>query len=104
MNRRELASLSIAGSLHSNWLFRRKQPGSQQSNDIRALFLSSRIYMWSGDLKRVPARPVPIDLNFLQKLNHAKAKNSTNIIEQPPYSPDMAPADIFLIPKLKLPF
>ena len=31
------------------------------------------------------------------------AKNSTNIIEQPPYSPDMAPADFFLFPKLKLP-
>ena len=28
---------------------------------------------------------------------------STNIIEQPPYSTDMAPADFFLIPKLKLP-
>ena len=26
-----------------------------------------------------------------------------NIIEQPPYSPDMAPADFFLFPKLKLP-
>ena len=31
------------------------------------------------------------------------AKNSTNIIEQPLYSPDMAPADFFLFPKLKLP-
>ena len=31
------------------------------------------------------------------------AKNSTNIIEQPPYSPDMAPADFFLFKKLKLP-
>ncbi|KAL7726506.1 hypothetical protein ACLKA6_001128 [Drosophila palustris] len=26
-----------------------------------------------------------------------------NIIEQPPYSPDMAPCDFFLFPKLKLP-
>ena len=31
------------------------------------------------------------------------AKNSMNIIEQPPYSPDMAPADFSLFPKLKLP-
>ena len=31
------------------------------------------------------------------------AKNSTNIIKQPPYSPNMAPADFFLFPKLKLP-
>ena len=44
------------------------------------------------------------DLNFLQKLNRVKAKNSMNIIEQPPYSPDMAPADFFLFPNIKLPF
>ena len=54
-------------------------------------------------MKRVAARLVPKDLNFLQNLNHVKAKNSTNIIEQPPYSPDMAPADFFLFSKLKLP-
>ena len=30
-------------------------------------------------------------------------QNLTNIIEQPPYSPDMAPADFFLLPKFKLP-
>lgn len=29
--------------------------------------------------------------------------NSTNLIEQPPYSPDMAPVDFFLFPKLKSP-
>ena len=34
--------------------------------------------------------------------NEFLAKNSTNIIEQPPYSPDMAPPDFFLFPKLKL--
>lgn len=31
-----------------------------------------------------------------------KAKNSINTIEQPPYSPDLAPCDFFLFPKLKL--
>jgi len=31
------------------------------------------------------------------------AKNSTNVLEQPPYSPDLAPCDFFLFPKLKLP-
>ena len=36
-------------------------------------------------------------------MNKFLAKNSTNIIQQPPYSPDMAPADLFLFPKLKLP-
>ena len=30
------------------------------------------------------------------------AKNSTNIIEEPPYSPDMASTDFFLFSKLKL--
>ena len=35
-------------------------------------------------------------------VNEFLAKNSTNIIEQPPYSPDMAPADFFLFPKFKL--
>ena len=36
-------------------------------------------------------------------MNEFPAKNSTNIIEQPPYSPVMAPADFILFPKLKLP-
>ncbi|XP_037938203.1 protein GVQW3-like [Teleopsis dalmanni] len=30
------------------------------------------------------------------------AENSTNVIDQTPYSPDMAPCDFFLFPKLKL--
>ena len=35
-------------------------------------------------------------------VNEFLAKNSTNIIEQPPYSSDMAPADFFFFPKRKL--
>ena len=54
-------------------------------------------------MKRVAARLVPKDINFLQKFNRVKTKNSTNIIEQPSYSPDMALADFFLFLKLKLP-
>ena len=54
-------------------------------------------------MKRVVAQLVPKDLNFQQKLDRVKAKNSTNIIEQPPHSPDMAPADFFLCLKLILP-
>ncbi|XP_076661839.1 LOW QUALITY PROTEIN: protein GVQW3-like [Halictus rubicundus] len=42
-------------------------------------------------MRRVAARLVPKELNFLQK-EHRKA-----------YSPDMAPCDFFLFPKLKLP-
>jgi transposase len=29
------------------------------------------------------------------------AKNETTVVLQPPYSPDLAPADFFLFPKLK---
>ena len=36
-------------------------------------------------------------------MNEFLVKNSTNIIEQPPYLPDMAPTDFFLFPKLYLP-
>ena len=32
-----------------------------------------------------------------------KAKNATNTIDQPPYPPGLAPYDLFLFPKLKLP-
>ena len=36
-------------------------------------------------------------------MNEFLAENLTNIIEQPPYSPEVAPADFSLFPKLKLP-
>ena len=36
-------------------------------------------------------------------VNEFLSKHSTNTIEQPPYSSDMAPADFFLFPTLKLP-
>ena len=36
-------------------------------------------------------------------VNEYLAKNSKNIIEKLPYSPDMAPADFLFFPKLKLP-
>ena len=39
-------------------------------------------------MKCVATLLVPKDLNFLQKLNRVKTKNSTNIIEQPPFSVD----------------
>jgi len=29
------------------------------------------------------------------------AKNETTVVPQPPYSPDLSPADFFLFPKLK---
>lgn len=36
-------------------------------------------------------------------INEYKAKHNINTIDQPPYSPDLAPCDFFLFPKLKLP-
>lgn len=36
-------------------------------------------------------------------VNEFLAKHSVNIIEQPPYSPDLAPCDFFLFSKLKFP-
>ena len=36
-------------------------------------------------------------------VNEFLSKNSMNIIEKPPYSPDMAPVDFYLFQKLKLP-
>ena len=36
-------------------------------------------------------------------VNEFLVKNSTNIIEQSTYSPDMAPVDFFFFPKFKLP-
>ena len=52
-------------------------------------------------MKRVAAGLIPKELNFLQKLNLVQAKNSTNIIEQPSYSLNIAPEKMFPFPKLK---
>jgi len=41
--------------------------------------------------------PAYITLGFREFL----AKNKTAVLEQPPYSPDLAPCDFFLFPKLK---
>ena len=58
-------------------------------------------------MKRVAAKLVPKELNFFSHqaiiIKEYKTKNSINTIEQPPYSPDLAPCDFFLFPKLKLP-
>ena len=48
------------------------------------------------------ATEISVSLLYLI-VNEFLAKNSTNIIEQPPYSPDMALTDFFLFLKLKLP-
>ena len=55
------------------------------------------------DMKRVATRLIPKDPNFLRKECRFLAKHETKVIAQPPYSPDLAPRDIFLFPKLKYP-
>ncbi|KAG5320098.1 SETMR methyltransferase, partial [Pseudoatta argentina] len=47
-------------------------------------------------MRRVAAKFVP-------KLRKFLAKNNTLMMPQPPYSPDLAPCDFFLFPKLKRP-
>ena len=54
-------------------------------------------------MKRVAAKFVPKLLNFEQKQRDFLAKNKTVIMPQSPYSPDLAPCDFFLFPKLKKP-
>jgi len=54
-------------------------------------------------MKRVAAKFVPKLLNFEQKQRDFLAKNKTVIMPQSPYSPDLAPCDFFLFPKLKIP-
>ena len=42
-------------------------------------------------------------LNFDENSIEFLAKNNTLVMSQPPYSPDLAPCDFFLLPKLKRP-
>jgi len=49
---------------------------------------------WVLHHNNAPAHSSFLVHNFL-------AKNKTTVVPQPPYSPDLAPADFFLFPKLK---
>jgi transposase len=49
---------------------------------------------WVFHHDNAPAHSWFLVRNFL-------AKNETTVVPQPPYSPDLAPADFFLFPKLK---
>ncbi|CAI6376783.1 unnamed protein product [Macrosiphum euphorbiae] len=51
---------------------------------------------WLLHHDNAPAHSSLLVRNFL-------AKNNTVVMPQPPYSPDMAPCDFFLFPKLKRP-
>ena len=52
-------------------------------------------------MKRVAAKFVPKLLNFKQKQRRIEVAQESLTMPQPPYSPDMAPCDFFLFPKLK---
>ncbi|CAK9799943.1 Mariner Mos1 transposase [Anthophora quadrimaculata] len=74
--------LSVMRRLREN--IRRKRPDLWKNNS------------WFLHHDNAPSHTSTLVREFL-------AKNSTNVIEQAPYSPDMAPCDFFLFPKLKLP-
>ena len=52
-------------------------------------------------MKRVVAKFVPKLLNFEQKQRRMEVPQESLTMPQPPYSPDMAPNDFFLFPKIK---
>ena len=52
-------------------------------------------------MKRVAAKFVPKLLNFEQKQRRMEGAQESLTMAQPPYSPDMAPCDFFLFPKIK---
>ena len=55
-------------------------------------------------MKRVAAKFVPKLLNFEQKQRRMEVAQESLTMPQPPYSPDMAPCDFFLFPKIKRTF
>ena len=52
-------------------------------------------------IKRVAAKFVAKLLNFEQKQRRMEVAQESLTMPQPPYSPDMAPCDFFLYPKIK---
>ena len=52
-------------------------------------------------MKRVAVKFVPKLLNFEQKQRRMEVAEESLAMPQPPYSPDMAPCDFFLFPKIK---
>ena len=52
-------------------------------------------------MKRVAAKFVPKFLNFEQKQRRMEVAQESLTMPQPPYSPDMAPCNFFLFPKIK---
>jgi transposase len=52
-------------------------------------------------VRRVAAKFVPRLLTDALLIREFLTKHETTVVPQPPYSPDLAPADFFLVSKLK---
>ena len=59
------------------------------------------IFSYVLGMKRLAAKFVPKLLNFEQKQRRMEVAQESLTMSQPPYSPDMAPCDFFLFPKIK---
>ena len=60
-----------------------------------------RIELWKNQSRILHQDTTPAYTSMLER--EFLAKNKTVIMSQPPYSPDLAPANFFLFPKLKTP-
>jgi len=58
-----------------------------------------RPQLWTNQSWVLHHDNVPADSSFV--VHNFLAKNEASVVPQPPYSPDLAPADFFLFPKLK---
>jgi len=52
-------------------------------------------------MRRVAAKFVPHLMRDAPLIREFLMKHETTVVPQPPYSPDLAPADFFLFPQLK---
>ena len=75
---------------------------SEVSDDVGILIGSCHEFFSNVlGMKRVAAKFVPKSLNFEQKQRRMEVAQESLRMPQPPYSPDIAPCDFFLFPKIK---
>jgi transposase len=60
-----------------------------------------KIFTGKRQMRRVGAKLVPRAGSMSLLIRSYLAKHQTSVVPQPPYSPDLAPADCFLFPKLE---
>jgi len=66
---------------------------------LREAVHQKRPQLWMNQSWVLHHNNAPAHSSFL--VHNFLAKNETTVVPQPPYSPDLAPADFFLFPKLK---